>query len=94
MSEDEAFGATDIQCEKRRETPESAASGHAARASAQSFLSASRAGRPNHPENLLIDGLCSRTLKGHAFLLQIGMKPQRAKSNERSRMAEYRARAI
>ena len=66
MSEDEAFGATDIQCEKRRETPESAASGHAPR-SAQSFLSASaQAVRINRKTCLLMD-LAAALSKGTPF---------------------------
>ena len=39
------------------------------------------AGRSNHTEDLLIDRLGRRTLKGDALLLQVGMEPQRAKSN-------------
>ena len=77
MSEDEAFGATDIQCEKRRETPESAACA----ALCAELLVGLCAGCPNHPEDLLIDRLGRRTLKGDALLLQVGMEPQRAKSN-------------
>ncbi len=79
MRDEEALGATAMRCEKRRMTPESAASGQAALGAQARVSLFDRCG--DVPEHVAVRELGGGGLEGDAALLQIGVKAHGAEAH-------------